>query len=254
MRSACRPPPAPAPAQVRQTPGLWGTLLWVPWSLAPLHRALAHPMLTIPCAAVYQAEPLQELLKLVREQGTKLDRQQEVLDRQQEVLDRVRDQQNRFERTLDRFERTQGILVEATLGAALRGLEQQPKALGSSVRAGVVLRDAASVVECVLPCGLLSDGAQEPAAEVLVAWLVEEVRGVVDVGARPSMCMSARAVCPQRWLLSDSRGCPPHSNPACPNFAPLHACPMCRTGASVPSWSPSCVRPHSDSSRRIVQR
>ncbi|KXZ49162.1 hypothetical protein GPECTOR_23g89 [Gonium pectorale] len=137
MRSACRPPPDPAPAQ---------------------------------------ADQLQELLELVRGQGTELKTFGTELKTVGTELKTFGTELKTFGTRLDRLERTQGILVEAVAGAALRDREQ-PKALGSSARAGVVLRDAASVVECVLPCGLPQRVSVE-AADVLVAWLIEENRGL----------------------------------------------------------------------------
>eukprot|EP00198_Chlamydomonas_reinhardtii_P010852 XP_001700189.1 predicted protein [Chlamydomonas reinhardtii] len=72
-----------------------------------------------------------------------------------------------MKKSLHQIEGFSAILVEAVAGTALRDREQKQEA------ASVVLKDAASVVKCVLPPGL-PPHVHEVAAGKLAAWLVEE--------------------------------------------------------------------------------
>jgi hypothetical protein len=179
------------------------------------------------------------LTKEQASQGVKLDlltKEQEEFKRSQEEFKRS---QEEFKRSQERFERTQGIIVEAVVGAALREKEQ-PKALGSSARAGIVLGDAASVVQCVLPSGL-PQCVRVKAADALVAWLIEEVRGVkgvMGVGrGPPCACLqgpsaTARAAVRRTWV-------PAAFQPRVSNLSYAAACmPIARCAAPGPPRHP----------------
>ena len=93
--------------------------------------------------------------------------------------------------SLRRIEDTTAILVEAVVGRALRDREQQKQEAASNngARGSVVLKDAASVVKCVLPPGL-PPHVHEVAAGKLAAWLVEEVgRDLELVGGAQGISM-----------------------------------------------------------------
>ncbi|PNW89064.1 hypothetical protein CHLRE_01g059617v5 [Chlamydomonas reinhardtii] len=93
---------------------------------------------------------------------------------------RLQLQQGRVQLPIEhRRESFSAILVEAVAGRALRDHEQQKQEAASNngARGSVVLKDAASVVKCVLPPGL-PPHVHEVAAGKLAAWMVEEDRGL----------------------------------------------------------------------------
>ncbi|PNW89066.1 hypothetical protein CHLRE_01g060347v5 [Chlamydomonas reinhardtii] len=92
-----------------------------------------------------------------------------MLDRK---LNPIKTSLQEMKKSLHQVESFSAILVEAVAGRALRDREQQKQEAAS-----VVLKDAASVVNCVLPPGL-PPHVHEVAAGKLAAWLVEEDRGL----------------------------------------------------------------------------
>ena len=130
-----------------------------------------------------------------------------MLDRK---LNPIKTSLQEMKKSLHQVESFSAILVEAVAGRALRDREQQKQEAAS-----VVLKDAASVVKCVLPPGL-PPHVHEVAAGKLAAWLVEEVgRDLELVGGAQGISMLPHLSAERGyWRACD----------ACPRG--MYGCPM----------------------------
>ncbi|KAG2428230.1 hypothetical protein HYH02_014412 [Chlamydomonas schloesseri] len=109
-----------------------------------------------------------------------LDQQQKMLETLTSVLNEqqeVRDQQKAIRQQLGRVEGSSSKVVEAMVDWGLRELDEQQYPGSSAPRASVVLKDAPSVVSCVLPLGFEA-AVGVLVADVLAAYLAEQHRGL----------------------------------------------------------------------------